>query len=58
MSTWSQARPARALPVLAYWHTLKFKRWIDLNNAVDLTVWMFVILTGVHLLGVEVDTRQ
>ena len=36
----SKARPARALPVLAYRQTFQLESVVDRNDAVDFPVWM------------------
>ena len=40
MRAWSEARPTRALPVLAHRQTFQFESVVDRNDAVDFPVWM------------------
>jgi hypothetical protein len=53
-----QTRPARSPPILVNWQTLQFESRIDRHDAVDLAVWVLVILAGVDLLRVEEDGRD
>ena len=53
-----QTRPARSPPILFNWQTLQFESRIDRHDAVDLAVWVLVVLAGVDFLRVEEDGRD
>jgi hypothetical protein len=53
-----EAELTRALPVFINRKTLQLKRRVDLNDTIDLTVRVLVVLSSIHLLRVEVHCRQ
>jgi hypothetical protein len=55
MRTRTRRRPSRSLPAL---HALELRGLVDLHHAVDLTVWVSVVLPGVDLLTVHEDGRD
>ena len=55
MRSWSRRGPASCLPPL---HPLQFGRLINLYHAIDLTVWMSMVLARILLFAVHVDSRD
>ena len=51
----TRTRPARTLPPL---HTLQLSSLVYLDDTIDLAIWMFVVLPGVLLLGLHVDSGK
>lgn len=58
MCSSSKARPPSALPILADRETFQLESRIDWYHAVDLAIRVLMILAGVFLLGIKVDTGQ
>jgi hypothetical protein len=53
-----EAKLTRASPVFINRKTLQLKRRVDLNDTIDLTVRVLVVLSSIHLLRIEVHCRQ
>jgi hypothetical protein len=52
MCTWPRRCPTRPLPAL---HAFELRSVIDLDDTIDLTVWVGVVLSSEDLLAVNKD---
>lgn len=50
MSSWPRAGPSSALPAA---HSFELRRVINLYNAVDLAIWMLMVLASILLLAIH-----
>jgi hypothetical protein len=52
MSSWPRAGPSSTLPTA---HSFELRRVINLHNAIDLAIWMLMVLASILLLAVHED---
>lgn len=55
MCSRTRRRPSSALPAL---HALQLRRLVQLDNAIDLAIWMLVVLAQVFVLAFHVHRRD